>query len=363
MSDTTTLESGVVDTVNMTDDQRVDAMSDLLMGEASPQLEEEPAQAAQTEEAEIVADSVAEPVDSEEEGAEVPPETDLEAGEATKGDEYTIESLGDVAKALELENPDDLLGLTTTVKVNGEEMEVSLADIKKSYQLEGHLNRKSIELSEAKKNYLAEIEATQSFAKEQALKIDDLAQQLAVQIDYDQQRLNAMRESDPEGYLVQKDALAEKAKVFEQALAQREQFNQQEQAANAMRQQNFIEEQRAKMLDLIPDWKDEGKAEAEKSKMLGYLNSLDFTNDEISGMVDARLVNMARKAMLFDDLQNAKPAITKKVTKAPKVVKSGKALSPKEAKQDSLKKLVSQARKSPSTAEDAVVALLRAQGM
>lgn len=354
----TTPVEGVVETSTMTDDQRADEVTRLLGAQYEPPTGGQEAQQPSESEPEGEEDdNEPTPNDVEEEGAEKPPEAATDTDEDNDG-EFALSSLNDIATALELEDPSDLLGLTTTVKIDGEEKEVSLADITKSYQLEGHLNRKSIELSETQKHYREAIEQTNAYAQQQAQQLDQLAQQLAAQIDYDSQRLSALRETDPEQYLVQKDQLADRQEVFQKAIQQRELINQQQQAAQQVEYDQFLQDQANKVIDLIPDWKDAAKADAEKSKLSSYLMGQEFTTDEVSNLADARLVSMARKAMLFDELQQAKPAITKKVTKAPKVVKSGKATDPKQQKANARHQLLAKAKRGTDADLEAAAAQL-----
>ncbi len=79
------------------------------------------------------------------------------------------------------------------------------------------------------------------------------------------------------------------------------------------------------MLDKLPDWKDADKAKAEQGRVREYLKNQGFTDDEVGGVSDHRAVLMARKAMLFDDLQAKAAANADKVKNlpAPKVLQPG----------------------------------------
>ena len=77
------------------------------------------------------------------------------------------------------------------------------------------------------------------------------------------------------------------------------------------------------LLDLIPSWRDQGVAAKEKGELVGYLRNQGFSTDDINNATDARIVNMARKAQLYDNLQNKATVVKKKVVTAPKMVKAG----------------------------------------
>ena len=68
----------------------------------------------------------------------------------------------------------------------------------------------------------------------------------------------------------------------------------------------------------IKGWNDDTR-----NKLDGYLRNVGYKADELSDLADARVIKMAHKAMLFDQLQQSKASAEKKVVEVPKVVKPG----------------------------------------
>src|SRR5579863_8416559 len=95
-------------------------------------------------------------------------ETLEEPGEAKEGAEEpkTYASLNDLLAAHKID-PESVMGLHVTTKIDGVETQVPLADVLKSYQLEGHVNNKSIEISAQKAQFEQERQAARTLFQQQ----------------------------------------------------------------------------------------------------------------------------------------------------------------------------------------------------
>lgn len=103
----------------------------------------------------------------------------------------------------------------------------------------------------------------------------------------------------------------QRAREAQQLLTQREQFEQ-AQLAHAR-----ASEEQQKLLTALPDWKDPAKAKAEASAIDGYLQTAGFNDAERNGLMDHRMVIVARKAMLYDQLQAQQSQATNRVARIP----------------------------------------------
>ena len=79
------------------------------------------------------------------------------------------------------------------------------------------------------------------------------------------------------------------------------------------------------LTEMIPEWRDQTKAAAEKRQVAEYLKGLGYQDQEISQAADPRAILMARKAMEYDRLMASKSSIQQKVAQAPRMVKPGTA--------------------------------------
>lgn len=96
--------------------------------------------------------------------------------------------------------------------------------------------------------------------------------------------------------------------------------------AQARRQavlQEQIEVNQKKLLENIPEWRDDSVRSAELGQIESYLKKVGFSDEIINTTVDHRSVEIARKAMLYDKLMNAKQSVGDKKV-APKPIKVAK---------------------------------------
>ena len=141
--------------------------------------------------------------------------------------------------------------------------------------------------------------------------------------------LEYLKESDPIGYAVR---VAEKQQQREQLQAvqiERQRIAEQQQAEYAQQMQGYLAQQAEQLSKVLPDYTDPVKGEALRSELRSFAKSnLGFSDEELSQVRDSRQVVALHKAMLYDKLQQAKPSVNKRVSEAPKTIKSGNGVKP-----------------------------------
>ena len=294
----------------------------------------------ETEEVEQADDSATDGADEESEGEDAPEATpENDASEDTQEVDVSV-----IAAALGFDendvSVDDDGNLLVRVKVDGEETWAKPADIRKGYQLEGHANKKSMEASEQQKQLAAQQEKlTQEHqaSLKQAESIITLAAQ-ELQGDYAKVNWDQLRLDDPQEWSAKQLEFQQRTQRLRgawQGLEQeRSKLTEQQQA----QQSEYLKGEQQKLKAAIPEWSDDTKFDAGKREIGAYLKSIGFADDQIKTVSDHRAIVMARKAMLYDQLQSKKPEITKKVAKAPKLVKSGQARTKAERSSEELSK-------------------------
>ena len=274
-----------------------------------------------------------------EEVSEVQPTTEVETEEVEAVDDQPTETEAEetedeqvIEEEVEETEPEETL---YRVKVDGEEYDVNTEELVKNYQLEKsaqkRLQRKELSSKEASLE-----QERQKYA--QVLQVYE--QQLSQpQQAMSQEQLAQLKAEDPiayNTYLVEEQQRQSKL----QAIQQEQQVVKSEQLAK----------QADILLDLIPTWKDQGVAAKEKGELVGYLRTQGFSTDDINNATDARIVNMARKAQLYDNLQSKATVVKKKVVTAPKMVKAGQPKPrtnvPDKARKDAWTKLKKTASKN-----------------
>lgn len=260
--------------------------------------------------------------ETEEQLTETEAEADAESTEETQEPPKTLKEL---SERLGMDYDQLLESIAADTKIDGEEGRVPLSKLLKSYQLEGHLNRKSMELAEAKKAFEQEAQTRkQQFDEglEQLRQSLTLGNQL-LQGEYAQIDWASLEKSDPVQYL----SLRTKFEDRQRQLLQGFQFLQQEDAKRSETSQKefakYIEEEGKKLVNAVPEWADSKTKAKETQGIKEYLKSQGFTDTDVSQVYDHRLVLVARDAMRYRELKSKQPVVTKKVNEAPKLAKPG----------------------------------------
>ena len=89
--------------------------------------------------------------------------------------------------------------------------------------------------------------------------------------------------------------------------------------------QSFLAQQRDELLKVLPDWKDPNKAKKEKELLIDFGQKAGFSADELKNIFDHRVVNVLRKAALYDQMMSKRGNIRPAVNNGPKPAKPGAA--------------------------------------
>lgn len=291
--------------------------------ETTPEVEAE-APEVEAVEAEVI--EVEAEAETETEDAEVEPHEDEEVPQ--------FETVDDLAEALGMEVGDFLQNIRGKFKLNGEESEITLAELQAGYQKDADYRHKTAELAEQRK---ADQEAREKANAEMQARldqldtsIDTLNNQLLSEfsaVNWDDLRMNdpgeyAARLQEFQGRQVQINQAQESAK------AEREKLAQEQQAKQAEAYQSYLQQEQQALLQAIPTWSNPDVAKAEQGQLTEFLRGVGFNEQEISAAADHRIIKMAY------DLMNLKKKVGK-VDVAKNIVKSKPKLVKPGAKVDS----------------------------
>jgi hypothetical protein len=282
------------------------------------------------------------------EGSDGQPEPQLEANDSeAESDEY--ESEVEQEEAEELEEPQKF-----RVKAAGEEREVTLDELIKSYQLGTDYTKKSQAVAEERKAVEAERQAVQeakALRDQYAQRLEMLETMLQPQ---ETENLDYLKETDPIGYAVKVAEMAQREKQLAQVQAERHRIAQQQEQDRQMQMQSLVREEMQKLTAAIPEFADPAKGETIRNDIRAFGKQLGFSDQELAAVYDSRAVLTLYKAMQYDKLMASKPEVTKKVSQAPKAIKPGVAQS-RDTNVEELKKLKARAKQSGRVADAASV--------
>lgn len=299
----------------MNTDKSVQGAADKILGilnpeegQSEPTTKVEPSEEAQPEAVETQQEA---PVEAAQESNQSETEEVTEEAQASENQE-TNENETELQE--EIEKPS-----LHRVKVNGQELEVSLDELKSGYSRDSDYRQKTHSLSLERKNLEEEKNVLRQTYDTRIKELDELMQSANSFISQGSEvDLKAMYEEDPQAA----------AKLDFQMRQQREHLASLRQKSEAVKQQQynqFLNEQKQLAEQAIPELANPQKASEIKVKMRDTLSNYGFNDQEIGSLSDHRFLLVLKDAMEYRNLKNAKPIVQKKVVNAPKVVKSGTA--------------------------------------
>lgn len=299
----------------MNTDKSVQGAADKILGilnpeegQSEPTTKVEPSEEAQPEAVETQQEA---PVEAAQESNQSETEEVTEEAQASENQE-TNENETELQE--EIEKPS-----LHRVKVNGQELEVSLDELKSGYSRDSDYRQKTHSLSLERKNLEEEKNVLRQTYDARIKELDELMQSANSFISQGSEvDLKAMYEEDPQAA----------AKLDFQMRQQREHLASLRQKSEAVKQQQynqFLNEQKQLAEQAIPELANPQKASEIKVKMRDTLSNYGFNDQEIGSLADHRFLLVLKDAMEYRNLKNAKPIVQKKVVNAPKVVKSGTA--------------------------------------
>ncbi|NNM74757.1 hypothetical protein [Enterovirga aerilata] len=271
----------------------------------------------------------AEALEAEDED-ETPSETeadDDEADEADDGDAEDDEGSEDEAddqdgepKAAELK-PDT----PVTVKIDGKEVQVPLSEALAGYQRQSDYSRKTAELAEERRAFQAEAQAVRTERAQYATLLTALSERLqAFEVKAPDPSL---RQTDPLEYAAQWAAYEQYKEQQDAIRAERQRLALEEQRAQVQAINELVAQERERLLEAVPAWRDKQVWERDKAAMREYGLKLGFTAEELAQATDSRAVVALYKAMKYDRLM-AKKGKPVAQAKAPAPLKSGSSNKP-----------------------------------
>mgnify|MGYP006397758799 CR=1 FL=1 len=266
-----------------------------------------------------------------------------EISEETENEDEVSEQ--DVSQDEEqIDTQEKLEDSTYKVKVAGQELDVTLDELRNGYSRDADYRQKTEELSNQRKNFQSESEKQR---QDYSQKLNELNQRLSTA----QQDLNAEINSADLDRMYDEDP-TEAARVERKLKKKQDALNQSLQQAQAEQKQQFetfLQDQQRKLVSKMPEFSDPAKASSLKANMKSTLNNYGFNDQEVAQVYDHRIVMLVNDAMKYRSMQNSKPNLAKKISKPSKVFSSGVKQGKTELNQKARKEKFSRLRKSGST--------------
>ena len=217
------------------------------------------------------------------------------------------------AEALEEPEPQ---AETFNIKVNGQEVPVTLDELKAGYSRQSDYTQKTMQIAEERKALEADRQNLQALINDyqNALQSPMPSMEPPVRPDaklWDEDPIEAMRQTE---------LYRQKMEDFQAESAKHQHLQQQAMAEKQRQMQEALNQQQVALKERIPEWQNEETATKEKAEIRRFGLSMGFTENELAQIYDSRAVQVLRDAMRYNQLQTKRG----KVKQAPQ----GKSLAP-----------------------------------
>lgn len=265
-------------------------------------------------------------------------EQEVTEGEVDESDEDDIGA----TEEDEAEDGEDEGTKRFTVKINGEETQVTLSELQAGYMKDADYRRKTAELAETRKRTeAAEAEYTGGLQKlDEQLEL--VATFIANQMNIDETELDKLAAEKPAEYIALKRQMDKQGGALQAAHNQLQRVRQAQAAAQSKKLSEFRDAENAKLFEVAPEFR---KTET-VDRLHSYLkDTYGLSKEDIESVSDHRFALIADKARRFDAIK-AKAALKDKQVKTvpAKFQKGGVAAGRNEAskaKVDAFKKVMS----------------------
>lgn len=262
--------------------------------------------------------------DTDDEGEEPKAEGEDETGDEGEDDEQGDKPEEGESEEDESESEEDVEGdsevdLTqeyTVTLADGTEASVTLEELVKGYHRQSDYTRKTQAVAEERKAVQGERQQVSAMRAQYAQGLEQL-QEAIKSVTPQEPDWEALKATDPLRYAEEWADWQRRQHVVAQIEEERRAVQEQQRAEFEAHRQEAVRSGREWLLQQIPEWKDEGRAKAERAAMRSYAEKLGFTAEELKAVDDPRAVLLIRQATLYAKLQEKKPTLIKPKSKTP----------------------------------------------
>ncbi len=299
-------------------------MSDVNNLAALLQANDEPA----SEELETTGETEEQEIDAQEVESEPEYEEQLEASEEVETEEHSEE-----------QDPAEW----HTVKVDGEELQVTLDEALKGYQRDADYRKKTMTLAEERKA----IQAEKTRIGELVQSVDSFIKNEQDSIDWE-----ALKQENPEQYIAKKEAIQKAEQVKQEAIEEQRRFY-----------QETISKETSALIEAMGGndvWSTDQR-NTDLKLANDYLKGKGISDKDIESITDHRLWMIIFDAAKTQKFKTTEAKVKEQVRKAPKSVKPGQKIPASERKAKAATNKIRNARSSQEGV-NALTELLKLQG-
>ena len=234
-----------------------------------------------------------------------------------------------------------------TVKVDGQDRQVTLDELKNGYSRQSDYSKKTQALADERRGLDTERDKVTTELEAVKKERDDYAVKLKSFIKSDKQEdidWDKVYEQDPIEYVRLKAEADRKKEIRQQAETELKSIQQKQDEEQKKKYADYVTTQSNMLSEKVPEFADPVKKGKIQANVKNYLNEIGFSDQELSMLTDHRTVMVAIEGMKYSQLKKAKLG-DKKVKNIPRVSKSGIPVSKDDAnyerRKDAIKRVKS----------------------
>lgn len=249
---------------------------------------------------------------------------DVDDAEVNDGEEEEteVEMSDDDEEADEPADPEEPAPTFYTVKVDGEEQQVSLEDLKQGYSGQKYV-QKGMQEAAASKKQAEEVYSALLAERQQLVSMYEQMQQGQF-LQQPTPPSDDLVSTDPIGYIEEKARYDKALSEYNQQQSKMGEVMQQTEQAREQAVQTYLQQEMQSLAQVIPEFGDAQKAPKLKEKLVNSgQNFYGYTQEEIGGIMDHRAIRVLNDAIKYREIVAGKSKAEQKAKGAKPVIKPG----------------------------------------
>jgi hypothetical protein len=207
---------------------------------------------------------------------------------------------------------------TVTVKVDGQDVKVTLAEALAGYQRTADYTRKTQEVAEARKAVDTEIAQARAHREQYANVLKVVQERIGPESqEPTAEQWDTLQRENPDQFAIEWAQSQRRQQARDTVKREQDRIAGEQQQEAVATLQKHVGEQRELLLAALPDWKEPTKAEAGMKAIREYGAKLGFSEAELDQAYDHRMIVAVDKARRYDALMAKQAATRRKVAQAP----------------------------------------------
>jgi hypothetical protein len=194
-----------------------------------------------------------------------------------------------------------------TVKIDGQEVPVPVSEARDGYLRRTDYSKKTAELAQQREAFGQTIQQVQQERQVYGVLIGALEEQLKSSMPQEPNWQELLSIPDKSFYWTARANWDETQRRLQAIADEKDRLGQLQQMDTVQQLTEHLTHARSYLVEQLPEWRDEKRAKTDKAKLREYALRQGFTEADVDHAYDPRLVILAHKARLYDELRQNRP--------------------------------------------------------